>query len=59
MISEEAARRAAFWDQTICLDCGETEGDLMEPCENCGGGQVYQGRLIVAILDNVERGDDA
>ena len=58
MIPEEAARKAAFWDQTICLDCGDTEGDPTEACEVCGGQHVYQGRLLVAVLDGVERGAD-
>ena len=57
MISEEAARKAAFWGQTICLDCGEVEGDVTEDCPTCGGAHVLQGQLVVEVLDAIERGD--
>ncbi len=58
MITEADARKAAFWDQTICLDCGSTEGDVTEECENCGGAHVLQGKLILVVLESVQVGEE-
>ncbi len=64
MISETRARQAAFWDQWVCLDCSSTsdretveaEGDA---CPTCGGQHVYQAKLVVTILDNVEADNES
>lgn len=57
MITTKQAENAKFWNQWICLDCGEVVDPSPVPpdeCANCEGGNVFQGALIVLILDNVE-----
>ena len=61
-ISLSRAQEGLLWEEAVCLDCGElfegdaTLGKMIWPavCSECGGRDVYQCSLIVAIVAKVE-----
>ena len=54
-ISEKAVREAAFWEETICPACGDTGGEKFFECFECEKATVLPAKLVVEVLENVER----
>lgn len=52
-------REAAFWEDAVCLACGETcESEESPPyvtCGECGGHSVASARAVLAAVEQAMR----
>lgn len=56
--------QAAFWDLSICLDCGEPqthegEDDAPELCHECNSPDVREAADLLSLLDKILPEDDS
>jgi hypothetical protein len=58
VITERQVRDAAFWEDTICPNCGTTGGETRYACFHCDSAEPLPAKQILYILENVEREDD-
>ena len=60
MIQLDELKNAAFWDQAVCLDCGDVQGHLVEaddtlgPCDECNSDNVMRAKEVLRIWSLVE-----
>lgn len=53
-ITRQQLDDAVFWEQTICVGCGATEGEPLFLCFECDSAVVLDAKLVKQIADNVE-----
>lgn len=58
MTTEKQVREAAFWEQTICPNCGAVDGEANYACFHCDAAVVIPAKQVLFILENVEREED-
>lgn len=54
-ISMTVLKDAAFWDQTICVNCGAVEGEARYACFHCDSAEVLPAKLILTLVESVEK----
>ena len=54
MITDRQVREAAFWEETICPNCGETEGEPYYACIECNVCVVLPAKQVLFIRENIE-----
>ena len=57
-VSLRAVRDAAFWDDTICTNCGATGGEARYACFHCDEAEVLPAKIVLQVCENVEREEE-
>lgn len=52
-ITRDELARAAFWGDTICLNCGAPGEIVGEACSMCGETKVFDAAGVVEVLELV------
>ena len=57
--SREEIAAAAFWDEYICLDCGNRTAFKLVggACPECNGTDVHEGKFIQRLVEILVEGD--
>ena len=56
-LTKTELERAAFWDQDVCLDCGQAQPHELATafeCVECGSDDLLPAKRILQIADFVE-----
>ncbi len=56
-LTKEAVIGAAFWDESLCLACGNIQAETDE-CIECGSTELLAAKRAVALLELLEESDD-
>lgn len=54
MITERQVKDAAFWEETICPNCGAVGGEAQYACFECDKAVVLPAKQILFIIESVE-----
>ena len=59
MTTRAEIEHAAFWDEELCLDCGETERlDDGVHCDVCGSSNILPGKVALRLIVIAEEWED-
>ena len=50
---KDEIREAAFWHETLCLDCGSRQEEPGD-CDTCGSPSTINGELALKLLTQIE-----
>lgn len=53
-IARKDLEAAAFWEQSVCLDCGLIVEPDEDTCESCGSDDLLPAKQVLKATDLVE-----